>query len=932
MKRIETCAFALLITVVLGGCDLLVSTDARLERATKATAAGNLALASIELRKAIQKEPENGRARLLLAGVAMRAGDPVAALRELGAARERGIPADQLGALEVEARLAMGQAKELLVRLNEGALGLDAPARAAAEGRAKAMLGDADGARAAFDDALAADPRSLDARLGRAELLAEQSEWNDALSEVDAALAAAPDSAAALGLKARLLMRVGQYAEASRLFDQARAVLTQLDVPRQAMLLSHAVEARLAQGQVDEASRALTELKARAPEAPVVELLGARVALARGDNASAIAGLQRLLAKRPDHVPARLLLGAAQLSQGSLSQAESQLAQVVQAAPDNLEARKLLARVRLQLDQPEQAVRVLTPALDAETGDPQLFALLGAAELQSGQSGLAIGALERSVSRNPDHTSLKLDLAGAYLAANRATDARKLLEASAEGDVKREALLIVALAAEKGPAAARAGVERLLRDRPGDPEALNLAASYFGSQREFERARALLQQSSEISPERSATFLGLARVELAAGDLASAEAALRKALASSPADSTIRIALADTIYRRGDKDGAAEVLKLRGAAGEGKVDDALASPELALALAQVEFGRADVAAANRAIEAAIDASPEASAQRAGVLVAAGRLLLENSSFDAALARFRAASEMNPDDPLTWYGAGRAQLAMNDPSAARGSLSRALEVRPGFVPAIAALTLMDVRAGKLDAARARVREARAQAQKEVALITLAGDIEMAAREFATAAKIYAEATRVRPDASLAVKDFAARRAATLRAPEEPLTQWLAGNPEDHRVRTVLAEYWLNEGVDAKAIAEFEAVRRQVPGSPALLNNLAWLYQRQDDPRARALAEQARELAPQAPAIADTLGWILMEEGQTDRALPLLAEAASAMPESAEIQYHYASALAASGRSKDALVALDRALNEKSFASRREAENLRAQLVP
>lgn len=929
MNRIHAPWIALLPALAsLSGCDLLVSHETRLERATAAVAAGDLGLASIELRKAIQKEPADGEARLLLAGVAMRAGDATGARRELQAARERGVPAERLGDLEVEARLALGQAEQLLVAIEQREIILAEPARSTAIGRARAALNDPAAALAAFGAALEADPRSVEARLGRVEVLAERGDWDEALAEVDRALGVSPDSVAALALKGRLLMRTGDYATASQLFEQAGEGLLQLDVPRQAMVLSHAAEASLAQGDLDGASRSVAELKRRVPDAPVVQLLEARIALARGDTAAAIAGLQRLLAKRADHLPARLLLGSAHLAQGNLSQAEAQLSQVVQDAPDNLEARKLLARVRLQLDQPEQAARVLTPALDADTSDPQLVALLSAAELQSGQSGLAIDALEQGSARNPQSVPLKLDLAAAYLSGGRAKQARELLETIPviSGSVRREAMLIAAVAAERGPQAARTTVERLLSERPREVDVLNLAASYFGSQREFERAKALLQQSSQLDPRRSATYLGLARVHLSAGDLPGGEAALRQALAISPEDPAIRIALADTVYRRGDKDGAAQVLS------PGAVGRARRTPELSLALAQIEFGRGDAAAAKRAIDSALESTGTASPGRADVQLAAGRLLLENSSFDAALARFRAAAELKPNDPMPWYGAGRAQLAMDDASAARASMNKALEIRPGYVPAIAALTLMDVRAGKLANARGRVREARSQSPQDAALATLAADVQMAAREYADAAKLYAEAAALRPDASLAVKSFAARRAAASRDPEQPLLDWLAAHPEDHRVRTVLGEYWLDGGMDAKAIAEFESVRRQVPGSAALLNNLAWLYHRQNDSRALPLAERAHELKPDAPAIADTLGWILAGSGETERALPLLATAARAMPSSAEVQYHYAFALAASGRADEARETLDRALNEKSFPSRREAENLRAKLAP
>jgi Flp pilus assembly protein TadD len=56
--------------------------------------------------------------------------------------------------------------------------------------------------------------------------------------------------------------------------------------------------------------------------------------------------------------------------------------------------------------------------------------------------------------------------------------------------------------------------------------------------------------------------------------------------------------------------------------------------------------------------------------------------------------------------------------------------------------------------------------------------------------------------------------------------------------------------------------------------------------------------------QTPNIADTYGWILLEKGDTARALPILEKAAAEAPAAGQIRYHYAVALKKSGRTADA----------------------------
>jgi predicted Zn-dependent protease len=112
------------------------------------------------------------------------------------------------------------------------------------------------------------------------------------------------------------------------------------------------------------------------------------------------------------------------------------------------------------------------------------------------------------------------------------------------------------------------------------------------------------------------------------------------------------------------------------------------------------------------------------------------------------------------------------------------------------------------------------------------------------------------------------------------------------------------------------------------NPAVLNNQAWEYFQRGDLRAEELARQAHELAPNHPEIADTYGWILLRlRHDHQRALPLLEAAAKGAPRNPEIQYHYASALAASGRRVEAGSILKATLaSGAAFASRQEAQSL------
>jgi predicted Zn-dependent protease len=85
----------------------------------------------------------------------------------------------------------------------------------------------------------------------------------------------------------------------------------------------------------------------------------------------------------------------------------------------------------------------------------------------------------------------------------------------------------------------------------------------------------------------------------------------------------------------------------------------------------------------------------------------------------------------------------------------------------------------------------------------------------------------------------------------------------------------------------------------PSQVAALNNLAWIYTAQHNPKALTLAKQAYKLAPQSPSIADTYAWALIAANQPKVALPIVLQAAKAAPKVPSIQYHLAVAQARTG---------------------------------
>ena len=113
----------------------------------------------------------------------------------------------------------------------------------------------------------------------------------------------------------------------------------------------------------------------------------------------------------------------------------------------------------------------------------------------------------------------------------------------------------------------------------------------------------------------------------------------------------------------------------------------------------------------------------------------------------------------------------------------------------------------------------------------------------------------------------------------------------------------------------------------PDNVLALNNLAFLYSQQNDPRALELAKKAYEKAPESAAILDTYGYILIKQGQPKEGLPILEKAASLAPKANDIQFHLAEAYVANDNTQKAIEILEPIVKaEQNFSEKKAAVSL------
>jgi putative PEP-CTERM system TPR-repeat lipoprotein len=905
------------LALQIAGCGVLLTPHYRLERAQREIKAGQWQAAAVDLKIVVQKQPNNAQAWLLLARISLDAGDITGAnsgVTHAIAAGASGQPVDELRArIWVEG----GQSQQFLVAIAQRRIDLPEPLRTLTIARALIATRQADTALARLQPLLAAQPDLVEAHDLTAEALASQGKFAPALQQLDAVMrhdALSPEPPLLEGL---ILQQQGQYSSAEEALELALKRMTP------AAPLSHRVKALIALTQV---RLALGDLKAAAaseqtvaklePQSPATALLDARLKIAHKNLQGGVAELEQVLADAPGYDEARLLLGATLAQRGDLQQAQQQLQQLIENEPDNLAARKLLAEVQLKLGQPEGAMNALSPALATSTLDPQLLSLYGAAASITGDKQALIEALQRSVAEHPDDQTALLNLGEAYLAAGHAQQALDAVQKTTDsGDPQRDRMLIAALLEAQGPAAAGAEVTRLLAAHERDPSVLDLAASYYVTQGRTEDARAMLRTSLAIDPDDVGAQVDLAQLDEAAGDTNAAESRLQAALKVHPEALPIRVALADVLVRMKAYDKARSLLE---AAGPN------AGAQVKFALAQVGLASGDLKSANAAIDQALAAQPG----QPMLVEDAGLMLMNANQFDAALARFTQATQLAPKDAGFWLNTARAQLALNQPAAARASLNQADQLQPQSLPVIGALAYLDLHQGNGQAALDRIQALLTKQPDDPGALQLEGDMDAYLKKLPAAEAAYAKAQQLRPSARLAANLYRVRMMAHASRPQQPLEQWLAHEPQSWPIRDLLGEYYLGPGKSPRLAAEqFKAVVALQPNDVAALNNLAWALNQVGDPGALAIAQRAYQLAPDAANVDDTLGWVLTHNGRAAAATDYLRHAAKLDPTDPDVQYHLAYALTRTGHQAEARQILTRILSGgKPFDSRSEAQEL------
>lgn len=896
-------ALAFIASTTLSGCDntARLTEQEHIQRAKDFEDQGKLNGSIIELKNAIQKNPESPQSRLLLGQVYLKVGMGAEAEKELSKAEKLGVNPETIKPQLGQALLLMGEYKRLLDEIH--ASGQTSPANHARilQLRADALMkqGNVEAACTTFKQSLDTDKGNPPTYWGLSKCAIVDRDLPKARQWLDAALQLKQQ-------QAKTWIFIGDWEQINKDFPRAMAAYSRaLELePENLEALHNRASLNMAQGRLKEASKDIEHIRQLAPKSLAARYLQALRSFQNKKYAQTRDALHDVFKITSSHMPSVLLAGTTDYALGSYQQAETHLKRFLARFPAHLYARRMLAATQIKLNKPADALVTLAPLISADSMDAQSLALASDAYRAQNQHAKAAALLQRAALIDPKNVSIQTQLGITHLTTGDTLLAINELESAAAlgtNQFKAESLLAQTYLSRKEYDKALAATDALEKKLPGSATVLNMRGSAYAGKRDPANARKNFELALKADPLFLPAAANLAQLDLIDKNPDAARKRFERILEKDKTHLQALLALAALASAQNQEKNYVDWL------GKAIKFHPEAIPPYA-ELTRHYLTKKDARKALATASEAANTNPE----NPDALILLGDTQLALGNRANAIATFTRLVQKNSQSPDALLRLAQAQIADKKLKAARSTLHNALQHQPNHVPSQETLIRLEMTENKPDAALLIARQMQAQQPQSSLGYDREGDLQLAMNHVPQAIKAYQQALNKGAGAPGFVKLFRAQVIENVPLAEQGLNDWLKRQPRDAAVRAFAAEYYMQTGRNKEAIAQYEEVNRQVPDRALLLNNLAILYQREKDNRALATAERALKVAPRNPSVQDTVGWILVEQGQLKRGLDLLTQAVARAPKSTSIRYHHAAALARTGDKTQARKALEKLL--------------------
>ncbi|OYZ56397.1 MAG: hypothetical protein B7Y21_11710 [Hydrogenophilales bacterium 16-61-112] len=895
---------ALSVPVALSGCDSTanLTEQEHIQRAKDFEDNGKLQGSIVELKNALQKNPDSAGARLLLGQIYLKTRQGAEAEKELNRAQQLGTNREVVQPLVGEALLLMGEYQRVIDEIQPG--DQTSPTNRARilqlRGHALLKLGKLKEGCDMFQQSRAVDARIPQTYWGLAQCAVAKREMKQARAWLDEAIKLPAEQA---GTR----MFIGDWEQLNNNPQAALAAYGEVlkAEPDNLEALQNRITLNLKAGQVEAARVDIEQVEKLMPKTAPAYYVRALLLFQQKNFPATQSALQEVFKTMPRHLPSTLLAGATAFELGSYEQAESYLQRYLARYPGQDYATRILAATQIKQNQADKALETLAPLLTPDSQDVQALTLAGEASRAKQDSARAAEWFARAAAIDPNNAALRTRMGINHLSAGDFPHGLPELQAAAAMTPKQheaDNLLVLAYLEQQQFDKALSTIESMERKLPGNPAVSVLRGQAFTGKNDLVRARTSFEAALATDRDFYPAIASLAQLDLYEKRPDAARKRFEGVLSKHENHLQAMLALAQLETLQQNSPAALNWLKKAAAAHPKALEPR--QRLVSLYIGNQEYPKA-LAIANETLQALPDSLV--------ALDLLGTAQLAAGQKGNALASAMRLAEKMPQAVAAQMKLAQTQLSLGKRDAARITLNKVLTIQPDFQPAQETLVDLEIRSGRTGEALRVARQMQLAHPKSVAGFLMEGKAQLAAKQPAAAAQAFMQALTIeRKNTTFIQWHQAAFLAGNVSQADNQITQWLKAQPADFPVRAYLAQHYMNSERTPEAIGQYEVILQQMPNNALALNNLAALYQQQKDPRARATAEKAYKLSPKDAATQDTLGWILLEQGQSARGLQLIQNAVSVQPNIPTLRYHLAVALAQTGSKTQARAELEKLL--------------------
>ncbi len=729
--------------------------------------------------------------------------------------------------------------------------------------------GDIDKAKDVFTTISTKDGTNIEARLGLSKVALLQKQPEKAVEIVSTITSSENSTTEAWLWKARLAHIEQNYSDAEESYVRALEDLSQLDTmtPQKYSTISSLIFVLRQQSKIAEASRYQDILDQSIPGEIKLRFETALEYFKNNDYDAAEIELNAILDISSAHNPSGVLLGIVKNYQGDIVEAERILSLYVN---DNTkpEVIKLLASLQLKLNKASSAVQTLQLGLAKHDTDASLKSLLGISQIASGLTEEGIKNIEDAMQATPNNVELKIKYAQALATTGKKQEALEFISSSFNEKPDSSRLLIA--------------YGYYLSDANQTDKAINITKDW-------------IKRNSKVAEG----YLVLGSLYLSSGQFSPAIEEFNKAKGIDSKNPLILLNLGKSYT------GNNQPKEANNAFYEA-VMLAPDSPDTNRMLYNYLNATQTVDEVVTSYEKLVKKLPEATVPQ----IALAELYLKQNSIDKSLAIISTPRFNNNLMAQKLLKAAAQQKAKQLVSEGKTKEAKAFidgliaNQKNGDIDLSLLLANIYYISDEEPAGLSIINELKKSNPESPLPYEFIANQHFQKQDYEPAIKEYSQAWKIKPSELLAIKMSQTLKRLDSNEALTPLQDWLKIQKNSPRVMTMLAMSYQEAGEKQKAITTYEELLAVHATNAVAMNNLAWLYHEQKNPKAEELAKKASEIAAGNPAILDTYGWILFENGRAKDASEILEKAYRLDQSSAEIKEHLLAAYKAIGKTFNA----------------------------